>query len=207
MDFKYLCEKYKIAPKGLIHIGAHLMEERESYLEMGIDNIIWVEANPKLFETIKNKNTSSKEFFFNYAISDKDNEICEFNITNNGQSSSILELDRHKIYHPEIHVTETIRVESKTIDSLLESNKIDASNYNFLAIDIQGAEYLAFLGADKTLEKIEYIYSEVNEGTLYKDCGLISDIDLLLSKYGFKRVETDMSPWQWGDALYIKGNL
>ena len=63
---------------------------------------------------------------------------------------------------------------------------------------------MAFLGSDETLGKVDYVYSEVNEGTLYKDCGLISDIDNLLSKYGFKRVETDMSPWEWGDAFYIK---
>jgi FkbM family methyltransferase len=204
IDFEYLCKKYGFIPTGIIHIGAHLMEERKNYLSMGVDNIIWIEANPKLYEKIKNENVSSKELFFNYAISNKDNEMCELNITNNGQSSSILELDKHKMYHPEVWVTEKISVESKTIDSLFESEGIDASNYNFLNIDIQGAEYLAFLGSSNTLEKVDYIYSEVNEGTLYKDCGLISDIDLLLSKYGFKRFETDMSPWEWGDAFYIK---
>lgn len=204
IDFEYLCKKYGFIPTGIIHIGAHLMEERKNYLSMGVDNIIWIEANPKLYEKIKNENVSSKELFFNYAISNKDNEMCELNITNNGQSSSILELDKHKMYHPEVWVTEKISVESKTIDSLFESEGIDAYNYNFLNIDIQGAEYLAFLGSSNTLEKVDYIYSEVNEGTLYKDCGLISDIDLLLSKYGFKRFETDMSPWEWGDAFYIK---
>ena len=173
---------------------------------MGVDNIIWIEANPKLYERIKSENISSKELFFNYAISNKDNEMCELNITNNGQSSSILELDRHKVYHPEVYVTEKVSVESKTIDYLFECENINASDYNFLNIDIQGAEYLAFLGASKTLKKIDYVYSEVNEGTLYKDCGLISDIDLILSRYGFKRFETDMSPWEWGDAFYIKVN-
>jgi FkbM family methyltransferase len=206
IDFEYLCKKYGFVPTGIIHIGAHLMEERKNYLSMGVNNIIWIEANPKLYERIKNENTSSTELFFNYAISNKDNEMCELNITNNGQSSSILELDKHKMYHPEVWVTEKVSVESKTIDSLFELESIDASNYNFLNIDIQGAEYLAFLGASNTLDKIDYIYSEVNEGTLYKDCGLISDIDLLLSKHGFKRLETDMSPWEWGDAFYIKEN-
>lgn len=202
IDFKYLCEKYNINPNGIIHVGAHLMEERENYLSKGIDNIIWIEANPKIFNMIKFD--SDKELFFNYAISNKDNEICELNVTNNGQSSSILELDKHKLYHPSIYVTEKISVTSKTLDVLFEENNIDVKNYNFLNIDIQGAEYLAFLGSNKTLEKVDYVYSEVNEGTLYKDCGLISDIDNLLSKYGFKRVETDMSPWEWGDAFYIK---
>jgi FkbM family methyltransferase len=202
IDFKYLCDKYNIKPNGIIHVGAHLMEERENYLSMGINNIIWIEANPEIFNTIKFD--SDKELFFNYAISDKDNELCELNVTNNGQSSSILELDKHKIYHPSIYVTEKVSVKSKTLDTLFEENSIDVEKYNFLNIDIQGAEYLAFLGSNKTLEKIDYVYSEVNEGTLYKDCGLISDIDNLLSKYGFKRVETDMSPWEWGDAFYIK---
>jgi len=202
IDFKYLCEKYKIKPNGIIHVGAHLMEERENYLSMGIDDIIWIEANPEIFNIIKFD--SDKELFFNYAISNKDNELCELNVTNNGQSSSILELDKHKIYHPSVYVTEKVSVTSKTLDRLFDENNIDAKKFNFLNIDIQGAEYLAFLGSNKTLEKIDYVYSEVNEGTLYKDCGLISDIDNLLSKYGFKRVETDMSPWEWGDAFYIK---
>jgi FMN phosphatase YigB (HAD superfamily) len=82
IDFKYLCYKYNIKPNGIIHVGAHLMEERENYLSMGINNIIWIEANPEIFNTIKFD--SDKELFFNYAISDKDNELCELNVTNNG---------------------------------------------------------------------------------------------------------------------------
>ena len=204
IGFNYLCKKYSFVPTGIIHIGAHLAEERTSYLSMGVNNIIWVEANPKLYERIKNENTSSTELFFNYAISNQNNKMCDLHITNSTQSSSILELDKHKIYYPDIFVTEKVSVRSKTIDSLFESENIDASKYNFLNIDIQGAEYLAFLGASKTLEKINYIYSEVNKDTLYKDCGLISDINKLLSKYGFMRVETNMSSCEWGDAFYIR---
>jgi hypothetical protein len=35
---------------------------------------------------------------------------------------------------------------------------------------------------------------------------LVSEIDEYLSKYGFKRVETSMTEFEWGDALYIKIN-
>ena len=51
-----------------------------------------------------------------------------------------------------------------------------------------------------------YIYTEINTNTLYKDCALVSEIDEYLSKYGFIRVETSMTPFEWGDALYIKIN-
>jgi hypothetical protein len=33
---------------------------------------------------------------------------------------------------------------------------------------------------------------------------LVSEIDEYLFKYGFKRVETLMTEFEWGDALYIK---
>ena len=40
IDFEYLCKKYGFVPTGIIHIGAHLMEERKNYLSMGVNNII-----------------------------------------------------------------------------------------------------------------------------------------------------------------------
>jgi hypothetical protein len=54
------------------------------------------------------------------------------------------------------------------------------------------------------LDKINYIYTEVNSNYLYKDCSLINDIDDYLSKFNFERVETSMTKFEWGDALYVK---
>jgi hypothetical protein len=50
------------------------------------------------------------------------------------------------------------------------------------------------------------MYLEVNEKELYKDCGLINDVDNFLSQYNFKRVLTKMTTHGWGDALYILDN-
>jgi hypothetical protein len=47
IKFKDIVAKYG-KPKGIIHIGAHKMEEREDYLASGIKDIIWIEANPEL---------------------------------------------------------------------------------------------------------------------------------------------------------------
>jgi len=44
----------------------------------------------------------------------------------------------------------------------------------------------------------------VNEKELYKNCGLIDEIDIFVSIYNFKRVLTLMTPHGWGDAIYIK---
>jgi FkbM family methyltransferase len=204
IKFNDIVNKYGL-PKGIIHIGAHLMEEREDYISQGLNNTIWIEANPKVYSNIEFVNNEpNNERVFNYAISDEDNKLYEFNITNNGQSSSILKLDKHKIHHPQIHVSDVINVNSKRMETLLLENNINIDNYDFLNIDIQGAELLALKGFGNLLNNIKYIYTEINTNTLYKDCALVSEIDEYLSKYGFKRVETSMTEFEWGDALYIK---
>ena len=192
-------------PKGIIHIGAHRMEERIDYNSNGLTNTIWIEANPKIYSDIEFINhESGDERVFNYVICDIDDKVYELNVTNNGESSSILELDKHKIHHPHIHVTEKIKVMSKRMDSLLVENNINLDNYDFLNIDIQGAELLALKSFGDLLNNVKYIYTEVNINSLYKDCALMSEIDEYLDKYGFERVETSMTEFEWGDALYIK---
>jgi FkbM family methyltransferase len=201
IKFSSIIEKYG-KPNGIIHIGAHLMEEREDYLAHNIDNIIWIEANPEIYKKILENSIGPNEKLFNYTISDKDNEIVDFHITNNGQSSSILELDKHKIYHPSIFVTNTIKTNTKRMDSIILKENINIQLYNFLNIDIQGAELLAIKGFGKLLNHIKYIYTEINKEELYTNCAKIEDIDKYL--VDFDRVETSWTNANWGDALYVR---
>jgi lysyl-tRNA synthetase class II len=78
------------------------------------------------------------------------------------------------------------------------------SNFNMLNLDLQGVELKALRGAGDYLNHIDYIYTEVNNDSIYKDNDLIIDIDEFLRDYKFIRVETAMLSEQWGDAFYIK---
>jgi FkbM family methyltransferase len=207
IKFNKIVETYG-KPTGIIHIGAHLMEERDDYLSFGLDNTIWIEANPDIFSQIdyvNKKNTEEK--VFNFAISDVDNINHILHVTNNGQSSSILELDRHLLHHPNIYVIETLNVTSKRMDSLIQENSIDIKKYDFINLDIQGAELLALKSFGEKLNEIKYIYTEININNLYKNCALVNEIDNFLLNFNFKRVETVMTEFEWGDALYIKKNI
>jgi FkbM family methyltransferase len=206
IKFNDIVNKYG-KPKGVIHIGAHLLEERNDYLSHGLNNTIWIEANPKIYSQIEHvNNKNSNERAFNFAISDIDNVMCKFNITNNGQSSSILELDKHIEHHPHIHVTEILNVNSKRMDSLINENDINVSDYDFINLDIQGAELLALKSFGELIKNFNYIYTEVNIASIYKNCALITEIDEYLNNYNFERVETTITQFEWGDALYLKKN-
>lgn len=199
IKFYDIVQKYE-KPKGIIHIGAHLREEKSDYISAGVDEILWVEANPKVFASSLSQGLSDSELFFNEVITDVDDQLLDFKITNNGQSSSVLDLDKHKAHHPDIHVTESIRVKTKRFDTLVKEKDINIDKYNFLNLDIQGAELLALKSFGDLLSGIDYIYTEINEAHLYKDCALVGEIDEYLSD--FERVETSITKHEWGDALY-----
>ena len=189
-------------------MGAHQAEELPLYISLGVEKVIWIEASPEIFKTLEQfVSKFPKQKAYNYLVSNVDEQEHKFYITNNGQSSSLLELGKHKIFHPEIHVTYMVVLKSKKGDTLIEDNKINMGDYNFLNLDIQGAELLALQGLENNLKFIDYIYTEVNTGEVYKNCAKVYEIDEFLKKHGFERVEIAMTSWEWGDAFYIKEKL
>jgi FkbM family methyltransferase len=205
IDLKKQCENNLIIPRGIIHIGAHEGNEVNSYLKMGIKNILFIEANPEVFEKLRE---NIKDFpnvrAVNFAISNKNGTIS-FHVTSFDQCSSILPLKKHLELNPNITEVKQITVPSKTLDTLLKDLNLNPENYNLLNIDIQGAELLALEGAVETLKYIEAVISEVNFAELYEGCALIWQIDEFLKEQGFRRRFTT-TPWHpsWGDAFYIR---
>jgi FkbM family methyltransferase len=195
----------KININGSFHIGAHECEELQFYNELGLkaEDVVWIDAIPSKVTEATNKGIPN---VYNAVITDKNDEEIIFNISNNVQSSSVLEFGTHSQEHPGVVYVDKIKQKSITIDTFFERNNIDASKYNFWNFDIQGAELMALKGATNSIKYAKALYLEVNEKELYKNCGLITDIDNFLSQYNFKRVLTNMTIHGWGDALYILDN-
>ena len=58
---------------------------------------------------------------------------------------------------------------------------------------------------EEYLNKIDYIYTEVNSDYVYENCSIVTEIDDYLNKFGFIRVETAWwFDYKWGDAFYIR---
>jgi len=198
-DFKNCIPK-----KGIIHIGACKCEEKPIYNSIGIndDNILWIEAINEIVDEVKINDNNIN--IIQSVISDKDDEDVNFMITNNLQSSSILNFKTHSIEHPGVIETQRRMLKTITLNTLYDKNNISYDKYDFINLDIQGAELKALQGASKILPYINAIYCEVNERELYENCGLLPELDNFLLTYDFKRVITHMTPYGWGDALYLK---
>ena len=206
-----LVRSYGMKIHGVLHVGAHECEERNDYHAVGVsdDCIFWVEGNVDLVAKMKQRDPTIQ--IYAGLVSDKDGTPVQFIITNNFQSSSILELDKHKTEHP--HIVETERRQAVTIrlDTLIKetigADVFAAKKVNFLNLDIQGAELLALQGMGSTLDQMDYVYSEVNTQHLYRNCALMQDLDKFLSARGFCLREADITEHGWGDAIWIRRSI
>jgi FkbM family methyltransferase len=193
-----------IPEKGILHVGANICEEKALYNSINVDDndILWIEA---IRETVRYVKTINENInIIQAVITDKDDEELSFMITNNKESSSIFNFGTHAIEHPQIFEIERRQLKSITLNTLFERNNISYDRYDFINIDIQGAELKALKGAICILPHIKAIYAEVNEKMLYEGAGLLPELDEYLATFNFTRVITNMTQHGWGDALYIK---
>jgi FkbM family methyltransferase len=195
-----LVSKYNIKFKGILHVGAHECEELNDYERyIPRNQILWIEA-------LQNKVELCKQIYPNVlienAIVSDVVENVRFNVSNNGQSSSILEFGLHSYFHPHVHYVNSFESETKLLKDIISNYNID---YNFLNLDIQGAELKALKGMEEYLHKVDYVYTEVNSDYVYKECALVTELDEYLKKFGLIRVETKWcGDFRWGDAFYIR---
>jgi FkbM family methyltransferase len=200
LDLHALVAKYDMRITGILHVGAHEAEEAPLYRSVAPNaRVVWVEANPDL--VVRMQAIGVPDVYQGLA-SDRDGEQVDFILTNNMQSSSMLELAEHKREHPDVFEVARIPLTTISLNSLL--NRVAPEfKFNFIALDIQGAELLALRGlGDERLAEVDFVYSEVNERELYKGCAMISDIDAFLMARGFSRLETAMTRHAWGDAFW-----
>jgi FkbM family methyltransferase len=195
-----LVQKYGIQFTGILHVGAHECEEIESYDHyINRNQTLWIEALPDKVAYCKEKFPG---IFIEEAIVSDCVESVVFHRSNNGQSSSILDFGTHTIHHPHILYVDSFQCQTVRLSDILCKYTIP---FNFINLDIQGAELKALKGMESYLPSIQYIYTEVNSDYVYKHCCLITELDAYLDQFGFKRVETSWyNSAGWGDAFYVK---
>ncbi len=202
IPFHIIYGKYHMQISGILHVGAHECEELDAYEKVvSREKVLWIEAIPAKVEQC---NKTHPGIIIEQAVVSDAVDTIKFNVSNNYASSSMLGLGTHRHHHPHIHYVDELSFECETtrLDTILA--KHNNVKYNFLNLDIQGAELKALKGMESYMKNVDYVYSEVNVEHLYEGCALLEEIDEFMGNHGFKRVETVITGYKWGDALWIR---
>ena len=137
----------------VIHVGADRGGELPQYRNMGVEEVVWVEANPEVYqellENLELMNVGEvKSLPFNQLISDSDDIETDFNIyygwdaghlVGNKGMSSLLKA-KNSWWGSECYKG-TVKLQSSTLDTFLEKNSL-GYDYDMLNMDTQGAELM-----------------------------------------------------------------
>jgi FkbM family methyltransferase len=175
--------------KGVIHVGANTGQEINLYAKYGLA-VVWIEPIPDIFEKLQSNLIGiPRQIALKGLVTDLEKIEYQFHLANNnGASSSILELNLHQDIWPDVAFEKTIKLQSTTLASLLDVNKIDLSMYDMLIIDTQGSELLVLKGALPILHHFNYIQTEVPDFEAYKGCCQLKDLQFFLGSRGYKEV-------------------
>ena len=203
-------------PSGIhtaLQLGACKGEEADFYQRLGVNTVVWVEANPALangalLENL-NKSNITRNIIINRAVTDKDGDTVTLNVVaddsrSNEGASSIMKPTLHETYYPGLITRSTVDVKTITVNTI--ASRLD-SPVDFIAMDIQGAELLALQGAHKVLSNdiaLKTMLIEIATEPLYVGATLVYEIDKYLLDYDFIRQDTFMMHKVWGDALYVR---
>lgn len=207
LDLRNLKTEFQLNVTGMIQIGSFIVKEYPILQEVGFTDYIFIEANSLLIDKLK-ENVGPTCQVFNELITDVDDKEYEFNISNHVQASSILKFKKHKEYYPNLsEVVETVTMKGITMDSLIRRESVDMTKFNFLMIDVQGAEMFVLKGFENNLKYVNYIYTELNYDTMYEGCCIEKDLTNYLGQRGFYLAKSFDTGYGWGDGLYIRQGL
>jgi FkbM family methyltransferase len=202
LDLETLVAEHRLVVDEVLHIGAHHGQEADTYRALGAKRVTWVEANPAVVPLLRQNVEPLGHSVITALVTDHTGDTVDFHVTNNEQSSSVLNLGTHRYEHPEVVVTASLQLRTTTLDDLCEREGVPTPD--LLVMDVQGAEMLVLRGAQRILEGVGCIYAEVNERPVYAGAALLPAFDSYLSDRGFDRVSTTLTVHGWGDALYVR---
>lgn len=201
-------KRHGCSVSGLVHVGAHLGQEMQNYLDLGLERIVWIEADPDLARELGDRVAAStapeRQTVINSLIADADD--CEhdfYKFSNNGESSSLFRSTPVlQERWPTVHETgDILHLRSQRLDTALQNAGVSPSQIDVLVLDVQGAEVLALKGAGGFLDAARFVEVEVSQAQIYAGAPLIDEVSAALRAAGFTAM-TD-APWH-GDMVFAR---
>ena len=173
----------------VLHVGAQFGQERLMYDMHGLD-VTWIEAfRDSYLKLSLNIKPYKNQRAIQALITQNDEESVLFNVASNeGASSSILQLHLHKAAWKEIVFERQVNMKSVSLPTLLESVEIQTSKC-LLVLDTQGSELMILKGGKEIISKFKYILVECADFEAYKGGGTYDSISKFMNENNLKEVD------------------
>ena len=197
--------EYILPPHPIIlEAGGHIGQDTKWMAELWHNGTIHsFEPHYHCFEILKNATIGYPNVaLYPIALSNKSGIVSFYVDGKQGGASSLLRPtdDINNTYF-HIDLSKTTTVSCTTIDLWAQENNI--SIIDFFWIDVEGNELQLLQGAEKILENVRAIYTEVNLRTFWHGCTQYHILKKWLSQKGFTEVWTDLLKGWNGNVVFV----
>ena len=187
-----------VAPRGVIHVGGHHGEEAAYYDAHGARTVAWIEAEPDAFEVLERRVAHLRGHHCIQALAaDRDGEERTFyrHRFPGGHKRgfcSTLPWDAGAVARdPLLSRLETFDVRSMravTVASALRERRLAPAEFQYLSLNVQGAELLVLRGMGEYLQPIRWIFcdGEPEGASRYAGAPTTDDVREWLRPRGFQ---------------------
>lgn len=157
IDLKSISDRYSIEVGGIVHVGAHVGQEVDSYLELTSNIVLW-EPLPSMVAQLR---ASWPALTIVQAAAWDSKDTLAFYVTSFLEGSSLMVPIEHE-------VIETTEVQAMRLD------ESPADDCNVLVVDTQGSELKVLMGAE--LSRYDLVIVETNDRKRYDGAPLRQEI-------------------------------
>ncbi|MCG8526775.1 MAG: FkbM family methyltransferase [Opitutales bacterium] len=192
-------------------VGSHVFSEKPMFdrLFPEIQTLNLFEPHPETYAACKVLHKSdSRVRIFPYALSSENGKRSFHKSSNEGLSSSLLNMKEHLKYSPEATFVDHVDVETRTWNGVRFSEKLEVPD--FLLLDVQGSEFDILNSISKEdLLAIKIIYCEASTVEIYEGAKPLNELKSLLDEthqfIGFW--PTEGFEGKHGNALFLNHAL
>ena len=195
-EYVGIFERINVDIKGILHVGMWDFVEHDCYTKLVGTNVIGVEANKFIYETISKPVADRCGYkSFNACVYSEDGLEKQFYLANDCSSLSPVG-------------NNSVKVVTKKLSTLVEENDIDMNQYDFLNIDAEGAELEILKGFEEHLKYINVIDLETSYDDRNNTGASHDAIVEWLSDRNFTLAEmSDSYQYErWGDSVFVRND-
>ncbi|MEZ6131736.1 MAG: FkbM family methyltransferase [Planctomycetaceae bacterium] len=180
--------------KTLVHVGAHLAQERELYERMGFQDVLWIEGAPETYQRLQQSFSDSPDSstvrhrLLCALLSETSGEDVSFyRFSNAGASDSMFQATpQFQQKWPQLQQQAVPqKLQTSTLDDVVRSQGL-AGKVDVLVVDVQGAELLVLKGGLQTLSNVQAVVCEVSTRPFYDGGVLYPELKDFLNAHGFR---------------------